>query len=276
VLPPSEDQTRERPGQPYDKGWEGHPKDEKEYLVIHVRKDEVELPGKEEGRFVPEGRYLVDEERHPVYFTDTPINQKSNKMDNGAEAPPKYKAPQPQLFSIIIQGILGGKLEWVLIIAGALIAVSMELLGVSSLAVAVGMYLGLGTAVPIFFGGMLRWLTDRRRGAAASEAETETSPGVLLASGYIAGGTLIGLAIGFFRMSDTLTNGLNLGHYFGDPEKGPKIDDLTKAFWGTVSAKLIAVATFFVLAAVLYWIGSKKSPELNSETGPPEGAHAQT
>src|SRR5262249_56457062 len=96
------------------------------------------------------------------------------------------KAPQPQLFALIIEGILGGKLEWTFVIIGALIAIAMELLRVSSLPVAVGMYLGLSTATPIFFGGLLRWLTDRLRGVGASEAETETSPGVLLSSGYIA------------------------------------------------------------------------------------------
>ena len=69
-----------------------------------------------------------------------------------------------------------------------------------ALPVAVGMYLRLGTATPIFVGGLLRWLTDRSRGVSASEAETETSPGVLLSSGYIAGGTLCGLLIGFLVM----------------------------------------------------------------------------
>ena len=81
-----------------------------------------------------------------------------------------------------------------------LIAVAMELMGISALPVAVGMYLGLSTATPIFVGGLLRWLTDRWRGESASEAETETSPGVLLSSGYIAGGTLCGLLIGFLVM----------------------------------------------------------------------------
>src|SRR5262249_59663089 len=112
-------------------------------------------------------------------------------------------APQPQLFALIIQGILQGKLEWGLVIVGVLVAVAVELLGMSALPVAVGMYLGLSTATPIFIGGMLRWLTDRWRGVSGSEAETETSPGVLLSSGYIAGGTLCGLLYGFLLMGAT-------------------------------------------------------------------------
>ena len=78
-----------------------------------------------------------------------------------------------------------GELQWSLIVVGILVAIAMELLGISALPVAVGMYLGLSTALPIFVGGMLRWLTDKIRGVSASDAETETSPGVLFSSGYI-------------------------------------------------------------------------------------------
>ena len=58
----------------------------------------------------------------------------------GEEAPERFKAPQPQLFAIIIEGILGGELEWGLVITGVLIAVAMELMGIGALPVAVGMY----------------------------------------------------------------------------------------------------------------------------------------
>src|SRR5262249_16673261 len=140
-----------------------------------------------------------------TYKIDIPINRQREKMDavDGppADAPERFKAPQPQLFALIIEGILGGKLEWGLIVTGVLIAVTMELLGISALPVAVGMYLSLSTATPIFFGGVLGWLADRWRGVSASEAESETSPGVLLSSGYIAGGSLCGLLIGLVYMA---------------------------------------------------------------------------
>jgi hypothetical protein len=175
-------------------------------------------------------------------------------MDNGVPVPPGFRAPQPRLFALIIEGILGGNLEWTFVIAGALIAVVMELMGVSALPVAVGMYLGLGSAVPIFFGGLVRWLTDRRRGVSASEAETETSPGVLLSSGYIAGGTLCGLIIGFFAMlPEAFNKALNVGQYFG------------KDYLESDPAKLIAVAVFLVLAVILYRIGIAPAPDLDAQ-----------
>src|SRR6185369_2467180 len=133
----------------------------------------------------------------PHYRTDIPIAQESKKMDDGT-AVKGFSAPQPQLFSSIIEGILGGTLEWGLFGMGALIAIALELAGVRALPFAVGMYLPFSLSIPIFLGGLLRWGVDKVRGVGASEAETETSPGVLLSSGYIAGGTVCGLIIAFF------------------------------------------------------------------------------
>ncbi|MCS7044795.1 MAG: oligopeptide transporter, OPT family, partial [Gemmataceae bacterium] len=185
TIPPGA--ARQKVGRPYDD------KDANWYYVVHVRSEETKkYPD------VKPGRYLVDDHGRIKYKTDTPIAQQSKKMDNGADAPKGFTAPQPQLFESIIRGILGGTLEWSLFIIGILIALTMELAGVRSLPFAVGMYIPLGASTPIFAGGLLRWLTDRLRGTAATEVETETSPGVLLSSGYIAGGTLCGLIIAFF------------------------------------------------------------------------------
>ncbi len=170
-------------------------------------------------------------------------------MDNGEEAPKGFSAPQPQLFSSIIQGILGGTLEWGLVVIGVLIAISLEFAGVSSLPFAVGMYIPLSSTTPIFVGGMLRWLTDRLRGRSASDTETETSPGVLLASGYIAGGTLCGLIIAFFAfLPDAFNKTIDIGAQFG------------KEYADSDPAKLVALATFALLVAVLLYVGSRKAP----------------
>jgi len=193
-----------------------------------------------------------------------PIKREVEEMDNGQKAPTPFKAPQPQLFAIIIEGILGGKLQWNLVAAGALVAVALELMGVGALPVAVGMYLGLSTATPIFVGGILRWLADRARGASASEAETETSPGVLLASEYIAGGTLCGLLWGFLVMAAS-------AHVLGLPENLPAAANLGEHFFGEgwedmANAKLLAVAAFAVLAVVLFLIGRSKSSDLEPDS----------
>jgi putative OPT family oligopeptide transporter len=225
------DAPLEKVGQPYTD------QDSKEYRVVFVREGQYEGVGS--------GWYLVDESGRLTYRRDEPIKRDAKIMDNGEPAPDRFKAPQPQLFALIIQGILGGNLQWTLIIAGVLIAVAMELLGIGALPVAVGMYLGLSTATPIFCGGLLRWLTDRSRGVSASEAETETSPGVLFSSGYIAGGTLCGLLIGF---------GVMLAK--------PFMDNLSLAnrFWPEES-NLAALIAFAILAVILLLIGMRKDSE---------------
>jgi uncharacterized oligopeptide transporter (OPT) family protein len=231
------DAPEEKPGKPHDTD------DTNTYHVVHVTADDQLNSG------VKPGRYLVDASGQVKYRVDLPIQREAEVMDNGKEAPKGFSAPQPQLFSSIIQGILGGKLEWGLVIIGVLIAIALELAGVSALPFAVGMYIPLSSTTPIFIGGLLRWLSDRLRGKSASESETETSPGVLLASGYIAGGTLCGLIIAFFAvLPDAFTNAIDLGAL------------IDKAYIKSEAAKLAALATFIVLAAVLLYVGSRKVP----------------
>src|SRR5262249_22029837 len=242
----TQDEGREQPGKP-------HQDDTNRYRVVQVRKNDADNPG------IEPGRYLVDDSGWAKYRTDLPIRREAKVMDNGVEAPKKFDAPQPELFATITQGILGGELEWGLVIIGVLIAVMLELAGVRALPVAVGMYIALGTTTAIFIGGLLRWLADKARGVSASESETETSPGVLLASGYIAGGTLVGLIIAFFAfLPDEFNAALNLGSNFG------------AEYLNTTPAKVLSVLAFVLIGVFLYWIGRQKSPELdNGRPGSP-------
>jgi putative OPT family oligopeptide transporter len=233
------DAPREQVGRPYAD------EDPTAYRVVYVRKDDKENPD------VRPGRYLVDEQGQPKYKTDIPIARESKKMDNGFDAPEGFSAPQPQLFSLITSGILGGTLEWSMVVIGVLIALALELAGVRSLPFAVGMYLPLGTSTPIFLGGLVRWVADRVRGVSASEAETETSPGVLLASGYIAGGALIGLVIAFFAfLPDAFNAALNLSPYLGEAYNAED----------SPGPKIVALVMFLVLALILLRVGARKTP----------------
>jgi uncharacterized oligopeptide transporter (OPT) family protein len=241
-LAPDEiqDPVPQKVGQPYAD------KDANTYRAVYVRNPRI--------KDMDPGWYLIDDDGRVVYRIDVPIERKFKDMDNGVPASEKFKAPQPKLFQIITTGILGGELQWGLVITGALIAVAMELMGVSALPVAVGMYLGLGTATPIFIGGLVRWVTDRMRGVSASEAETETSPGVLLSSGYIAGGTLCGLLLGFIFM----------------PLGSQALSLTSKNYLGTDTAKIIALVMFAVIGAIMLWVGSRKTPVENGPAPPPE------
>lgn len=103
-------------------------------------------------------------------------------------------APQARLMATVINGILSRKLPWGLVLLGVALVVAVELLGVRSLTFAVGAYLPIGTTLPIFAGGVVRWLVEqaaKRRGE--TDTESDVSPGSLFASGLIAAGGLVGL-----------------------------------------------------------------------------------
>ena len=98
--------------------------------------------------------------------------------------------------ALVTDGILTRKLPWGLVLIGVFLTIAIELAGVQSLPVAVGVYLPISTSSAMFAGGVVRWLVERRtRGREKSIAEVESGPGVLFSSGLIAGGALAGVAI---------------------------------------------------------------------------------
>jgi putative OPT family oligopeptide transporter len=105
-------------------------------------------------------------------------------------------APQAKLMATVINGILSRKLPWGLVLLGVSLVIAIELLGIRSLTFAVGAYLPIGTTLPIFCGGVVRWLVDqaiKKSGGDEAEAGSEISPGSLFASGLIAAGGIVGL-----------------------------------------------------------------------------------
>ena len=154
----------------------------------------------------PAGKYLVDPTTHAAaWLVDPGINGVYKERPDG-QVVQKFRAPKAVLVSYIIKGILGGQLPWALVLLGVIIAVVLEMSGIPSLAFAVGVYLPLSSSSPILIGGAIRWLVDARqrrhlrsRQISLSEeelvAESDKSPGVLLASGYIAGGAIAGIIV---------------------------------------------------------------------------------
>lgn len=182
----------------------------------------------------PAGKYLVDDDGHAVWLVDPGINGTHTQRPDGSEVR-KYDAPKAVLVSYLIKGILQAELPWSLVIAGALIALVLEMAGVASLPFAVGLYLPLATSVPILVGGMLRGWMDRRRAA-----EREHDRGVLLASGYIAGGALAGIVIA-----------LAAGVPFGFDAALTAWATRSNPFYGGTQADLLALLPFAVLVVLL-------------------------
>lgn len=155
---------------------------------------------------IPRGKYLVNEQGRICYLVDPGITGRLTQRDDGSEVR-KYGAPQTELMAMITDGILTQRLPWALVLLGVFVALVLELVRVPSLPFAVGVYLPFSTSAPVFVGGLVRWLADRTRGkpvAEQSEADAEMTPGVLLSTGYIAGGAIGGVLIAFLYFSDRI------------------------------------------------------------------------
>ncbi|HVF72770.1 MAG TPA: oligopeptide transporter, OPT family [Chthoniobacterales bacterium] len=216
--------------------------DTKEYFVYHKTSPE----------FGPAGRYLVDDQGVPVYLSDPGINGVYDKRPDGSSVQ-KFTAPKATLVSYIIKGILSGELPWGLVLLGVFIAIVLELSGIPALAFAVGVYLPISTSAPIFVGGVVRALVDRytRRKHAAAKltedqlvAEGDKSNGVLLSSGYIAGGTLAGVLFAFMAipMKERL-------------DSFEKWAEAHNPFFHGPSADFLAMLPFIGLCVLLYLVG---------------------
>jgi uncharacterized oligopeptide transporter (OPT) family protein len=92
----------------------------------------------------------------------------------------------------IIEGVLSGALPWDLVLTGAGLSIGAMLCGVSGLAFAIGVYLPLATMAPLYLGGCVRALVERNRGPVPSGM---SDPGILAASGLVAGEGLAGVAV---------------------------------------------------------------------------------
>ena len=130
-------------------------------------------------------------------------------------------APQARLMATVINGILSRKLPWGLVLIGVSLVIAVELLGIRSLPFAVGAYLPIGTTLPIFVGGVVRWMVDQaaKRHGEDADAESEISPGSLFASGLIAAGGIVGLiGVALKAYEATVGKGdiLNFPHTFLD------------------------------------------------------------
>ncbi len=153
----------------------------------------------------PAGHYLVDSAGAIAYLVDPGIGGREPKDARGFTKD-KLDSPKAQIMALVVDGILTQKLPWGLILIGAFIAVVIEILGIPSLPVAVGVYLPISTSATMFMGGMVRWIVERKMDPAAKAANAgDSGPGVLFSSGLIAGGAIMGVVIAAFQAKGTDT-----------------------------------------------------------------------
>ena len=120
-------------------------------------------------------------------------------------------APQATLMKMIIEGVMEGNLPWALVFIGVFIAIVIEILGISVLPVAIGLYLPLELTSTIMIGGVIRWFVDKKK--KNKEENAEANGGVLFCSGMIAGEGLIGILLAIFAVAG-LGDVINLSSTF--------------------------------------------------------------
>lgn len=108
-------------------------------------------------------------------------------------------APQANAMAAVIDPLMNGiGAPWALYAVGAIIAVVLTMCNVSALAFALGMFIPLELNVPMLIGGAINWyVTTRSKDSAVNKARGEK--GNLLASGFIAGGALMGVVSALLR-----------------------------------------------------------------------------
>ncbi len=115
---------------------------------------------------------------------------------------PVLAAPQASIMQALVQGFMSRQpVAWILFSAGAMIAVSMEMLRVPALVFALGMYLPLELNLPALVGGVLSHYVNVRSERAGRAGRAMRERGVIVASGFMAGGALggvIGAALRLF------------------------------------------------------------------------------
>ncbi len=129
----------------------------------------------------------------------------------GTEALP---AAQATLMKMIVEGVMDSNLPWSLVFIGVFIAVVIEILGISVLPVAIGLYLPLELSTTIMIGGIIRWFIDKKN--KNKEENNDASSGILFCSGMIAGEGLVGILLAILTVAKVakkvdLSGSLNTG-----------------------------------------------------------------
>lgn len=145
------------------------------------------------------------------------------------EHPNALAAPQANLMASVARGLFGGQLPWTMIGVGALVGAAIiafdtwlqarkSSFRVPVLAAAIGIYLPLELMVPIFLGGLLAHLVERRHRVDRNDEQARDRvhrPGVLFAAGLITGEALLGIAIAIPIVVTGDKDVLSLGVDFG-------------------------------------------------------------
>lgn len=145
-------------------------------------------------------------------------------------------APQANAMAAVIEPLMSGTgAPWWLYLTGAILALILNFCGVPALAFSLGMFIPIQLNIPLMVGGFIAWLTGRGKDAMLAKKRTEK--GTLIASGFIAGGALMGVVSAAIKFAGA--------------------DWYMNEWAGTTSAQHIAFAAYILLCCYLYFAAKK-------------------
>jgi putative OPT family oligopeptide transporter len=154
-------------------------------------------------------------------------------------------APQANAMAAVIQPLMSNaQVPWILYIVGAVIALLCVVLKIPPLPFALGMYIPQELNTPLLVGGLIAWWVSHRSDDEKLNS-ARLSRGTLIASGFLAGGSLFGVLGAFLRFGD-----LNLPLTFLNTE------------WpGTINAQILGYGLYALLLVYMVWDSMRAKPE---------------
>jgi len=149
-------------------------------------------------------------------------------------------APQATLMKLIIEGVMGGNLPWILVVIGVFISIVIEILGIPVLPFAIGVYLPVHLNTCIMVGGLIRLILEKLK-RKEDEKNEIISRGVLCCSGMIAGEGIAGIMLALLAV---------LG-----------INSLFQSNFPTIVYEVGGIALFGVIIASVFVLALKKRKE---------------
>jgi putative OPT family oligopeptide transporter len=149
-------------------------------------------------------------------------------------------APQANAMAAVIKTLMSNEpVPWLLYGVGALIAMTMQMIGVPALAFALGMYIPQELNTPLVVGGLVAHFVAKSAKGNEKLESARNSRGMLVASGFIAGGAVMGVLAALFKFLGKQYEVSFLAWNFGN-SSGP-------------SGELLALGAYIVLAVYMYW-----------------------
>jgi len=151
-------------------------------------------------------------------------------------------APQANAMAEVIRPLMsGGDTPWMLYFAGAALALILTMIGIPALAFSLGMFIPLQLNTPLLVGGIISWFVTRSKDSDTNKERQ--SRGTLIASGFIAGGALMGVVSAILK-------------YIG-------VDVFATEWNATKSAEWLAVALY--VALIVYFVVDTMKAKKNSK-----------